>query len=414
MKKNLQQKNEVEFFIHKKIIKAYEKDKRYTVLYGGRGGGKSMQVGGLVIMYSLLNPDARILCVRGTQNKISESSLKVLKDVISLMKVDSFFESTENTLKRKNGGEFLFYGAKNYHTFKSLQGIDLCWVDEATELSEAAWDVLIPTIRNEKSKFLITFNPEFEKDWVYENFIVGSNDGSVVEKLNWNDNPFFPKVLDNERKRLKKKDYNKYLHIWEGELITKRQGALWDIDYFQLTKDKKIDGFDEVVVALDPSGKRSKYADEAGIIVAGRKGSFAYVLEDGSGKYTPKQQAEKVINLYYKYNADKIIIEKNGVGAGFKTILKGLDESVIIKEIHSSRSKIARAEPVSYLYEERRVYHTKRYTELEYELLNYTPDTTKSPNRLDSLVFAITELLIKKKKVNKNEAIDDGRNLSWL
>jgi len=151
--------SDVDFFINEKLLDAWNQKKRYTVAHGGRGSGKSLQFGALAVIHAISNPGSRILCVRGFMNKISESSLQVLKDVIEMMKLDSYFNITENTLSCKNGSEFLFYGGKSYQSFKSLQGVDICWVDEATELSAEAWKFLTPTIRSDDSKFLISFNP---------------------------------------------------------------------------------------------------------------------------------------------------------------------------------------------------------------------------------------------------------------
>lgn len=204
-------------WIQKALVKGwYQTDKRYIVAHGGRGSSKSMGAGALCITYAATHPKSRILCVRGTQNKISESSLQVLKDIIYMMHYEAYFDITENTLKCKNGTEFLFYGAKNYHTFKSLQNIHMVWIDEATELVPDAWDVLIPTIRAKGSRFIITFNADNKEDWVYKQFVTSDRPDAYVTKINYTDNPHFPEVLRHEMEYCKRVDYEKYLWIWEG------------------------------------------------------------------------------------------------------------------------------------------------------------------------------------------------------
>src|SRR6056297_2011347 len=113
-------------WINKKIGNMlFNKSSRYKVVYGGRGSSKSMGIGIGIIKYAIDNPGSKILCVRGTQTKISDSSLQILKDVISMMSLDEYFDSSEHQLQCKNGSSFLFYGAKSYQQFKSLQGISL-------------------------------------------------------------------------------------------------------------------------------------------------------------------------------------------------------------------------------------------------------------------------------------------------
>lgn len=351
-------------------------------------------MGALAVLFAIDNPNSRILCVRGTQNKISESSLQILKDVIYMLKYEDYFIITENTLKCKNGSDFLFYGAKNPSTFKSLQGIDFVFVDEATELSAKAWEFLIPTVRSDDSRFLVAFNPENESDHCYQEFIVNIHPDAEVLYLSFTDNPYFPEVLKKEMAYDKLRSISKYNHVWLGQLRKDVEGALWKETYFQYDD---TDEFEKVAVAVDPAGSDSKTADEAGIVVAGKLGDKAWLLNDSSGRYSPLGQAKLAIRLYYKYDADYIVVEKNGVGAGFKTIIHQIDKSIPVKEVIASKGKKIRATPVASLYEDGRVYHTEVFAQLEHELTNYDEENSKiSPGRLDATVYAITSLLLKK------------------
>lgn len=391
-----------EYYINKKLLSAWGQNKRFTVAYGGRGSSKSMGMGALCILFSLINKKSRILCVRGTQNKISESSLQVLKDVIKMMNIEDYFIETENTLRGINGSEFLFYGAKTYQSFKSLQGINLCWVDEATELSKSAWDTLIPSIRDDGSRFLISFNPDKDTDWVYENFVIDKYINSVVVKINYTDNDFFPKELMEICMYEKETNLQKYLHIWEGELNILPEGALWNYGLFQYGSEEE---YDKIIISLDPSGSSKITSDACGIIVTARKGDKYYILEDATAIMSPQSWGSKAIALYHLYKADYIVYESNFGGDMIPTIIHQLDPNIPCKEVRASRGKLIRAEPIVALYESKNVYHIKKFKDLEYEYCFYIGDG-KSPNRLDAAVWGLSSLSEIKKKITVQQGMN--------
>src|SRR6185295_16021106 len=94
--------------------------------------------------------------------------------------------------------------------------ITKCWVEEAAQVTKSSWEVLLPTIRREGSEIILTFNPELETDYTYQEFVVHPPEGAVVIPINWRDNPWFPQVLMDEMLRLKDRDFDAYLHVWEG------------------------------------------------------------------------------------------------------------------------------------------------------------------------------------------------------
>lgn len=390
-----QVKNKI--WIHQSLIDGwFNTTKRYLVSHGGRGSSKSMGAGALCILYAVKNPGSRILCVRGTQNKISESSLQVLKDVIDLMGITSYFTVTENTLKCKNGSVFLFYGAKNHNSFKSLQNISLTWVDEATELSYPAWETLIPTVRADDSRFIITFNPEKEDDFVYQEFVKNKHPEAYVCEINYMDNPYFPDVLRKEMEYDKERDYPKYLHVWEGKLRQEKEGALWNREMLKnIHKELPEDiQFEEIVVAIDPSVTSKMTSDACGLIVAGRIDKKQYaVLDDKTEIMSPKKWATMAVELYHQYEADHIVYESNQGGDLINTLIRSIDPSIRCVSVHARRGKKVRAEEILYLYEEEQVIHTKFFKTLEFEMVTFTGDKTeKSPNALDALVYALKNL----------------------
>ena len=200
---------------------------RYRILYGGRGGSKSWNVARALLVKGAKSP-MRFLCAREYQTSIKDSVHKLLTDQIFALGLESFYEITQSSIRGKNGTEFAFVGLKNnIANIKSFEGVDICWVEEAQTVSKLSWNVLIPTIRKDKSEIWITFNPELETDETFQRFVVNPPANAVVQKINWSDNPWFPDVLDLERQALKNRDIEAYNTVWEGICRQTIDGAIF-------------------------------------------------------------------------------------------------------------------------------------------------------------------------------------------
>jgi len=192
--------------------------KRYKVLYGGRGSGKSFSFAdALVTQASALK--LRILCTREMQNSIRDSVHRLLSDRIEALGLAHKFKVTRENIVSTTGSEVLFKGLRhNISEIKSTEGIDICWVEEAEKVSQNSWDVLIPTIRKDGSQIWVSFNPEEEKAPTFQRFVVKTPPDCAVAKVNYGDNRFFPETLRREMEYDKRVDFEKYLHVWEGEV----------------------------------------------------------------------------------------------------------------------------------------------------------------------------------------------------
>jgi phage terminase large subunit len=200
---------------------------RYKIYYGGRGAGKSHSAAKALLILGARSP-IRVLCAREFQTSIKDSVHKLLCDQIELMNMHSIYEITQNSIRGKNGSEFAFVGLKNnVANVKSYEGIDICWVEEAQTVSRMSWNTLIPTIRKEGSEIWVTFNPELESDETYQRFVLRPPEGAVVQKINWNDNPWFPEVLALEKDSLKSRDPSAYQTVWEGLCRLTVDGAIF-------------------------------------------------------------------------------------------------------------------------------------------------------------------------------------------
>lgn len=201
--------------------------KRYKVYYGGRGGAKSWAIAQALLIMATQRP-LRILCTRELQKSITDSVHKLLSDQINTLGLDQFYEIQNKTILGVNGTEFIFNGLKhNAREIKSTEGIDICWVEEAENVSDNSWEILIPTIRKEGSEIWISFNTKQPTDATYKRFIFNADDDSIIKKVSFRDNPFFPDVLEKERLRLKNNDPKAYNHIWEGEFDERYSGAVY-------------------------------------------------------------------------------------------------------------------------------------------------------------------------------------------
>ena len=191
--------------------------KRYKCWHGGRESAKSWCVARLLLVRAY-REKIRVLCAREYQNSIADSVHQVLKTQIDMMGMSRHFEVQNNRITSlSTGSNFVFKGLHhNVREIKSFEGVDVCWIEEAENISAESWKVLIPTIRKERSEIWVTFNPDQETDPTYRMFVLNPPPDSLVRQVNWRDNPWFPETLRAEKDRCKAVDEDAYQHIWEG------------------------------------------------------------------------------------------------------------------------------------------------------------------------------------------------------
>ena len=179
-----------------------------------------------------------------------------------------------------------------------------------------------------------------------------------------------------------------------GEVLENIEGALFTQDLIDKTRLNSAPELVRVVVAVDPAVTSGEDSDLTGIVVVGKDAlGRAYVLADRSCRDTPSGWAQRVINTYQEFGADRVVAEKNQGGDFIEATLRAIDRNVAYTGITARVGKKLRAEPVSALYEQGRVSHIGEFKELEEEMTTWVPDLgMKSPDRLDALVHAIVEL----------------------
>lgn len=199
------------------------KPKRYKVLYGGRGSAKSTSIGRL-LLYKGRQQQIKCLCGREFQNSIRESVHSLLEDESKKIGLFDFYNFTNNSIVGKNGSEFIFNGIRmNINSIRSMNGLTDLWLEEAQSVSQNSWDTLIPTIRTPNSEIWVSFNPDSADDPTFNMFC--NKDGSprdrddaFIQRVNWDDNPWFPDVLKTEKDSLYKVNPELAEHVWGGEV----------------------------------------------------------------------------------------------------------------------------------------------------------------------------------------------------
>lgn len=257
--------------IPEKLLPLFEIPKRFKVVYGGRGSGKSMTIADLLLMDSQIN-GTKIGCFREVQNSIEDSVHALLKEEIERLDLDGF--TTEKaTIYNDQGGEFRFRGlARNPDAVKSMHGFRKFWVEEAQTVSEDSLEKLTPTLREENAELWFSLNPQSSADPMAQRFIVPfqdelekhgyyEDDMHLIIKVNYTDNPFFPDTLEQERQwDFKHKSRAKYNHVWLGAFNDEVEDSIILSEWFDACIDahKKIGGWKPRglrVVAHDPSDK---------------------------------------------------------------------------------------------------------------------------------------------------------------
>ena len=182
----------------------------------------------------------------------------------------------------------------------------------------------------------------------------------------------------------------------DGEVLKDNPGALWSQTRIDELRVVEAPDLKRIVVAIDPAVTSTDTSDETGIIVGGiGLDNHGYVLGDLSKQTSPDHWARIAVMAYRTYKADRIVAEVNNGGDLVEVVIRTVDPNVSYDKVHASKGKITRAEPVAALYEQGRIHHVGNFPELEDQLCDYDPNvSTKSPDRLDALVWCFTNLML--------------------
>jgi phage terminase large subunit len=218
------------------------KPSRYKGAYGGRGSGKSHAFAQYIVA-RCASAKTDVVCLREVQKSLKQSVKKLIESKIEALGLGGLFEIQHDRIKTPHGGIIIFEGLANHtsESIKSLEGFDIAWFEEAQVASQRSLDLLRPTIRKPGSELIFSWNPRFDTDPI-EQLLRGANpppDSTVVE-VNFVDNPWFPDVLKDEMEYDKRRDPDKYAHIWLGNYVQNSEARVfrnWSIEEFDSPPD---------------------------------------------------------------------------------------------------------------------------------------------------------------------------------
>lgn len=305
--------------------------KRIKCPYGGRGGAKSEEIAELLVWFAWQHGD-KILCGREFQNSMEESSYALIVAKIEKFGLQSFFDIQSTSIYGRNGSCFKFTGlARNVTSLKSKFGFNKVWIEEAENVSEETWKILVPTVREANSEIWISFNPNEPDAPTYQRFVAPyleaiakngyyEDDYIYVKKVSYRDNPKFPEVLRTEMERDKASNFKKYLHVWEGECNADYEDSIIEAEWIDAAIDahKKLNysprgdrviGFDPADSGTDAKAVTKRY----GMLVTDVKRWDNGDIDDA---------ISIAFDDAFDYRADIVVYDNIGVGAGVKVGLK--------------------------------------------------------------------------------------------
>lgn len=293
---------------------------RYRILYGGRASSKSWDAAGWAIFLAT-QCKIRVCCARQYQNKITESVYSLLKIQIDRFGLSEQFEITDKYITNTvTGAEFMFYGLwRSIDEVKSLESIDILWIEEAHNLTENQWKILEPTIRKEGSQVWIIFNPRFATDFVYKRFVTNPPPGAITRLINYTENPFLSETMLKVIAAAKEEDYEDFEHVYLGKPLDSDTSAVIRRSWIQSAVDAhkivkpligswrgtRVVGYD---VADDGDDKNATTSMDGNVCIG---------IDEWSGMTDElDKSAARVVNTAKIIEATIIGYDSIGVGAG--------------------------------------------------------------------------------------------------
>lgn len=292
---------------------------RIKFYYGGRGGGKSYAFADSLLV-AAQNRKLRIVCLREIQDSIKDSVHKLLCDRISFYDFKNYEITDKTIINKRTGSEFMFKGLRDQdpQKIKSLEGVDIAWIEEGQTITKKSWEILEPTIRKDGSQIWISMNREEETDALWVAVAANPDERTLVVKVNYYNNPFCPEELKLQAEKCKETDFDDYLHIWEGEPVQQGNEKLIAASAVKKAIETYIDNSNSVlplVIGVDPA----RMGDDATAICF-RRGRQAYKIK-AYHKKNVVEIANIITNMINEYNPIRVNIDVGGLGAGLYDII---------------------------------------------------------------------------------------------
>ncbi len=370
---------------------------------GGRGTGKTLAGGNFVHELVQSGKYGRIALVAPTASDCRDTMIEGVSGILTTAPNWNRpeYEPSKRKLTWPNGASATAFSSEEPERLRG-PGHDAAWADElgAWNQPQDTWDQLQFTLRHGSDpRICVTTTPRPVK--LLRDLLKRDGRDVVVTRGNTYDN--FANLAPSFIEAIKARYEGTRLGRQEifAEMLSDTPGALWQLDWLDRDRvERAPPELKRVVVAVDPAVSNNEGSDETGIIVAGiDRDGHGYIIEDISGRYAPFEWAQKAVQAYQRHRADRIIAEINNGGLMVEETLRMVSRGVSYKGVHASRGKVTRAEPVSALYEQRKIHHVGTFSALEDQMCSFTSDFDRSragysPDRLDALVWALSELLV--------------------
>lgn len=311
-------------------------DQRNKLYYGGRAGGKSFAFADSLLLLGRIRK-LFIACVREVQNSIKDSVYKLLKDRADYYGFDDYRFYEDRIENIVTGTRFVFKGLKdqNKQNIKSLEGVDICWIEEGQSITKDSWDVLNPTIRKKGSQIWVSMNREQENDPIWVAIATNPDERTFVGKVNYYDNPYCPEEMKYLAEKCKAEDYDDYLHIWEGEPVQQGNTKLIGAKAVREAFTPKMDSSTSpLVIGLDVA----RFGDDSTVFCF-RKGRWCYKFETYKKKDTV-EVANIATNLIKELHPARLFVDDTGVGGGVTDMLKDRGFGQIVRGINFQHKAI--------------------------------------------------------------------------
>ena len=365
-----------------------------TWLYlAGRGAGKTRTAAEWLAYQASSNPRTRWAIAAPTYGDVRDTCAEGESGIVRVLQEYGTLKDYNRSIGEiflTNGSRIKLFSGEEPDRFRGPQ-FHGGWFDELAAFKYPdAWDQYQFGLRlGEFPQTIVTTTPRPTK--LIKDLI--TRDGVQVQRGSTFDNA--KNLAASALAELKLRYENTRLGRQElyGEILDNVEGALWTREMIETARVDTAPPLVRVVVAIDPAVTSAATSDETGIVAAGigNNGDY-YILSDKSLRASPDAWARQAVMLYHEYKADKIIAETNNGGDMVIMLLKQVDASVPTKKVTATRGKQLRAEPISSLYEQGRVHHVGYFADLEVQMCEWTPLSNESPDRLDALVWASTEL----------------------
>ena len=366
------------------------------LILSGRGWGKTRTGSEWLAYQAITNPKTRWAIVAKTYADVRDTCAEGVSGIVAVLnryQAVKTYNRSIGEITLTNGSKIKLFSAEEPDRLRGPQHHG-AWCDELAAWDKPdAWDQLQFGMRlGEHPQIVVTTTPrptKLIKDLISRETTHITRGSTFENADNLSQSALVELQARYDGTRLGRQELY-------GEVLDDVEGALWTRSLIEDARIRPEDAppYFRVVVAIDPAVTSGESSDETGIIVAGATpDGHYYIIEDATMKGSPEAWMRKAVEMYRKHKCDRVIAETNNGGDMIEALLRQVDANVPYRKVTASRGKKVRAEPISALSEQKRLHMVGGFPELEDQLVSWEPDADKSPDRMDAMVWAVTDLM---------------------